>query len=437
MRDPELRPRVLQHVAKRRGISTGDAQRYIEGSLYRELGVTPALGSNPTLGQVVDHLDNPHLDGPSSGPSKGLQLDASAKALFGDNKLLDRTLKAISLEKGISYVAALEKLTRAFDYAPRGTVRELFQRAGVNEPGDVAEDVKLLSRADAEASASYEQETRNLARECTNPRGMLLIDQGADVGGMIGDPAEFERRFFRARSAAPGMYEAGDDGRESFREQDRLHLDAGLDLVRTLERSGELQAAGNRRVQVRRQLEQSLTGSRDQRARVRLLDAEIAKLRGQRDRLIPSTSREPQRDSLRTLDRGANDPSPSLHPDLQMRIIMERRRELDEPYDVAREKVLAEAHDVGAPLTLDDDPDSARFVSRPGAAQAPADTTPTDVEPGWRSMGERVSARLVQLGRPESDYQRTLEELIVEDRDAAGGVIRGPLYPVTDPGPRP
>ena len=97
-----------------------------------------------------------------------------------------------------------------------------------------------------------------------------MIDSDADVGGMIGDPTEFERRFSRARRAAPGMYQTGEAGRERFREEDRMHLDSGLDLVRTLERVGELQAAGTRRAQLTRRLEQTLAGVSRLRASRRL-----------------------------------------------------------------------------------------------------------------------------------------------------------------------
>jgi hypothetical protein len=43
-----------------------------------------------------------------------------------------------------------------------------------------------------------------------------------------------------------------------------------------------------------------------------------------------------------------------------------------------------------------------------------------------------VRERLTLLGRPESDYQRALEEIFVEDRDADMGIVWGPLYPVSD-----
>jgi len=41
--------------------------------------------------------------------------------------------------------------------------------------------------------------------------------------------------------------------------------------------------------------------------------------------------------------------------------------------------------------------------------------------------------RLALLDRPETEYQRTLEEIFTQDRDAAMGVRRLPLVPVSDP----
>jgi hypothetical protein len=44
-----------------------------------------------------------------------------------------------------------------------------------------------------------------------------------------------------------------------------------------------------------------------------------------------------------------------------------------------------------------------------------------------------VRERLRLLDRPEGDYQRTLEEIFTEDRDADMGLSRrGPLFPVSD-----
>ena len=333
-------------------------------------------------------------------------LDRAPGELFNDNKLLDQTIKAVSLEKGIGYVEALEKLHSGLEMYPR-TVRELFLNAGVPDD-DVVEDVRLLERADEEASAAYAHDTRQLSQERTNARGMVMLDSDADTGGMVGDPAEFERRFSRARRAAPGMYHAGDDGRERFREDDRLHLDSELDLVRTLERGNELQAAGTRRAQLTRELEQTLAGTADKRARVRLLDSEISKLRVQRDRIAPPAAAPPPSGGLRTLAKPQSDAAAFLDPDLQLQII-DRMRTLDESYEDARLHVLEAA---------------------PSATPTPPDEL---AESRTRQLDQRVRERLTQLGRPDSDYQRTLEEIFAEDRDADMGVIRrGPPFPASE-----
>ena len=400
-----------------RPCSSGPSRSSTCTELYPELGVN-GHSPNATLGQALDHIDNPHFNGPPPGRSTGAMLDRSIHELFADTPTLDRVLKAMTLEQGISYIEALEKLQESSVMARSGTVRELFQWASVNAPDDLAEDVKLLERAATEAEAAYQHDTRKLTQEQTNAMGMVLLDSGAggrsaDVGAMIGDPAEFERRFHRARRAAPHMYEAGAPGRERFREDDRLHLDSGLDLVRTLERGNELQAAGARRAQLTRQLEQTLTGTADKRARMRMLDGEIAKLREERDRIAPhAPTLDPESGQLRTLDQHEKSYTEQIdEPELQLQII-DRKRELGESYEDARRHVLEAAH---------------------AAAPSPGDTPAGPYDPGSRRLDQRVRERLRLLDRPEGDYQRTLEEIFTEDRDADMGLSRrGPLFPVSD-----
>ena len=123
----------------------------------RDLRITEAMRNNEVRPRILPHV------------AARTMLDRAPGELFNHNKLLDQTVKAISLEKGIGYVEALEKLHGGLEMYPR-TVRELFQNAGVHTD-EVAEDVRLLERADEEAAASYAHDTRQLSQERTNAHG--------------------------------------------------------------------------------------------------------------------------------------------------------------------------------------------------------------------------------------------------------------------------
>lgn len=67
----------------------------------------------------------------------------------------------------------------------------------------------------------------------------------------------YDERLGRIRQVAqPGEY-AGDASAEQFKRDDRLHVESGLDLVRTRERPGEIAAARAKAAEVGKELDQA------------------------------------------------------------------------------------------------------------------------------------------------------------------------------------
>lgn len=129
----------------------------------------------------------------------------------------------------------------------------------------------------------------------------------ADVGKVLADPEEFERRLARMRVAESGHWD-GERNRERFRREDKLYAESGNDLVCTAERPRELAAARAEADRVAATLDQAIADAADKREAVKALDREIAQLTDgrpeERDRLkAEAADAEEQR--LRLLDQAA------------------------------------------------------------------------------------------------------------------------------------
>jgi hypothetical protein len=480
MREASLRSRVLQYVAAKHGISTGDAQHFIEGKLYPELNVIPGLGDRVTLGQVLDHLDNPYLDGPAPAkPGGQAMLDTSLRAVFSDHELLNRVVKTITLDQGINTIEALERLHRGVDAGSR-TLGEALGWTGA-EPADIEQGLRLMERREEAVHKELESALGPAMLEQTNERGQVLLDQGAgsgsagppvlsangrgalgaqrvaeplraDIGKVLGDPAEFERRLQRARQAT-GEF-TGDQGREQFRNADRQHAEAGIDYVRTIERPREIASAQAKAAQVGRKLDQAIKDATGKRQRVRALDEQIAALDGQRAKLAERTAEPGRKEAkLRLLDAAATDDRPLLSVPLQQRIIALATEHPGLSYEERRRRVL-EAAEPGMPLTADEEAamsvdERVRLLA--GELESRADRALSDLgadrpapepaaaekalPPGVaesRQMDKRVRDRMRTLDRPSGEYLKTLEEMWAEAREDGRIAIdrSGPLMPI-------
>lgn len=214
-------------------------------------------------------------------------------------------------------------------------------------------------------------------------------------------------RLRRARQLLGGQRFEGADGEEVFRQEDLAHAEAkpGIDYVATAERATNRSRAAQTAAAAGRRLHDAAVRGRSPGERRRRLDAEIAKLSEGRDLTRPAPGSQ-----LRALDE-PGDESSMLDPELQSQII-DRMRELHEPYEQARQFVLE--------------------AVRQDADPAPAHDEHADT----RQLDKRIRDRLAQLGRPKSDYQLMLEVILAADPGAAAGIRPGPLVPVSDPGRR-
>jgi hypothetical protein len=413
MLDPEVRPRVLQRVAEIRGISTAAALDYFNRTLVREAGVSA------TLGQVLNHLKTPHLDGPPGGA----MLDQPIRALFADRTQLNRVVEAISKDQAVDYLAALTKLHEGVDEARGGTVRMALAAARLPTDG-IEAGLRLLERRDAAADTAYFRALGSV--EHTDARGLVLLDQGSDggapvdVGKALADPVEIERRLARIRKAQRGW--EGDEGRERFLEADRANLETGGDIVATAERAGKIAAARSEANQVARHLDQAIREGTDQRSRMRLLDQEIDRLGIRLDSDPAPAVDVPASAGLRALDGSAPAGPALLTPELQIRII--RLREQGVPYDEARLKTLAT---VGADEIVWQSGQASVVPRSPAGEESPRPETPAGVHPASHELDQRIQARLRQEGKvidgkvQSGEYVKTLEQILAEDSAALEG----------------
>jgi hypothetical protein len=306
-------------------------------------------------------------------------LDVSIDDFYDDRALLHRVVRSIQLDRGLDYITALDRLHEATDSARANrnpTLRGVLQWAG--DEDYLAETLVLLDRRDAAVDAAWERASSPLVRAKTGVRDMVLLDQGdapdapepVDVALALTDPVERERRYQRARrlDARYIDYDNPERGRHRFFEDDRLHLEAGEDLVRTLERPAAVSEANRNAAAIAMQLDAAMAADVDKRQRLKLLDEQISKLEGPGADAVQARARDELArehsgsQTLRMLDQlegtlSAEDPvtGRDLYAATQ-----ERLRLLDRP----QEAFLTTMQEVieGAPLP------ASRELEAPGAA---------------------------------------------------------------------
>lgn len=365
-------------------------------------------------------------------------LDVGLRQLFEDRAATDRVTRAICLDQGCAYIDALERLHQAaadtFDAARRplsgeqATLRFALARAG--DADYLEQTIRTLERRDQAVGRAYERAVDPVMLEQrTDPTGLVLLDQGdgpnvgpkPDIGTLLTDPAEHERRLARARAVAP-IYR-GDEGRKLFEEgsqkllmqPDREHLEKGRDLVLTLERQHAEQQARAAAGEVAKQLDAAIADAGRERSRLKQLDAQLSQLEGPGS----SGARDAARDQLRQdMVSAAEQPvmmldqidAPSQTPatlegvsqvvELEADRLHDRIKHLDSPtYLKALERY-------GAGEDID------QVVADLQAPAAPAPETPSDVNPS-RQLDQQVRQRMLDAS---VDYVTAFEQLIQEGK---------------------
>ncbi len=214
-----------------------------------------------------------------------------AYQLMQDRNALDLVARAICLERGNSdYLAAVELFQDGWENArnvhgPGQTVAEVLAVAGV-DAGAVETTVRLLEKRDTGLTLMLDADVAaaSPADVSVNRLGQVALAPGADVGAMLADPQEFERRLARMRAADPrGMLGAwdGDAGRQRFKDADKSHVEAGVDLVRTAERAQGLAAAKAKNANAARTVDAEIHDAISRQAGVKALDDRLAALAGE------------------------------------------------------------------------------------------------------------------------------------------------------------
>lgn len=356
-------------------------------------------------------------------------LDTNLRDLFSNRKLLDRVIRGIALDTGATYVDSLDLLHRSCDsvYGNRGaspTLRAALERANT-DVDHVEASVKLLERRDQAVNAVFEREAgATLLTEHEDPHGRVLLDQGqlppkqapnapvdtrprvdgARYQEIMNLPLHSARQFAAARLSA--RYD-GREGPENWRRDDHEAAGGGVDLLRTLQRPAELRAARAQADRVGAMLDQAISTASGKRAKLKTLEAELAKL-GPVDGVSFDSAREQVRQQAATA--GTAEPLKML--DNLDRIGEAETRLLDQDEHQRRQ--------------LDQQLEHARRTQTPGdflktieavmrgepVPEPPAPKEPPGVHPGSHDLHTRVLARMRELDAPESDYPTILESIM-------------------------
>ena len=261
-------------------------------------------------------------------------------------------------------------------------------------------------------------------RSMSCPTFDVMVRDGCGSIRRMGRLPISERRWATRRSASAGWrglagwmlatrpMRAG----KLFEEVDRAHLEAGLDWVKTLE-----QPAGNRERIAQQQangqvraLDQAIAAGADKRQRLKLLDAEIAKLAGPtqtaRDAVaqqLRSEVTDTNRGIVRMLDQLS-----AGEPDDRVRTLDGLSPVLDSAslYDRIHQHMAAN----GLPRThfaklLDQYTITGALPETPAPAEP---EIPPGVHAGSHELDKRVRDRMRELDAPESDYVKVLEQVM-------------------------
>lgn len=380
-------------------------------------------------------------------------LDKPLTDLFDDRPLLHRVVRCISLDQDLSYVQALDKLHSGADSASDSrtpTLRNALEWVGA-DLGYVEDGLRLLERRDQAIDQAFKRAAGPLVLEQpVDQHGRVMLEQSgalavqpataasltgrglpterfpsgrrmellkADIGEVLANPAEQERRLARMRKAQPGVYD-GDDGRATFKREDRLHAEAGHDMVATAERNQKLAGARVAADRVGAELDAAIAAAADKRQKLKRLDAQLVELEGKapgvefntardqlRSRAAAAGREEPLKllDQLSALDKaaaGEKAPSPTMAE------IDERTRAWTDHLEQLRQTQTPDEF----LKTLD-----AAFAGEPLPTPPAANPgTPAGVHPGSHLLDQRVRERMRELDRPESEYAKTLAEIMAE-----------------------
>ena len=325
-------------------------------------------------------------------------LDTPIADVHDNRPLLDRVLRTVALDAGISYADAYDKLVQGGIDSRATTLRRALQGAGIGTEG-LEEGVKLLDAAESQATAVYD--AAKPKRLQTDSFGRILLDQDYDqrpesVGadGQLMDPREFEDRLKRARKLSARY--GGDEGRKMFESDDQMHLRAGVDIVRSAELAAEDQMARAHAGRVAIELDQGITATAGKAGELRQLDGQIDELQERRDKL---NERPVVADgTLRMLEQSQLDQALGGLDKKTANRVRKRMRRLDiEAGDRPGLLRCLEAE-------IRDDP-------MPPKPEPAAPTTPPGTYPGSHELNGRIRKYMLDNELPDSQYGDVVDQV--------------------------
>ena len=288
LNDPDLRPRVLS--SSQRSAASRPVPRSRSSPHSHAIGSIAGHRASSRSGTCSTTSRRPTstVHRPRSGGARAM-LDQPVRQLFADRAGLNRVVEAISKDQAVDYLAALTKLHEGVDEARGGTVRMALAAARLPTDG-IEAGLRLLERRDEAADEAYWRALGPV--EQTDERGLVLLDQGS-VAVLRWTLGKRSRTRSRSNVASLGSAEHRLAGKATM-----AACGSSRPTAQTLRRAatswrprsaaGRIAAAGAKANQVARQLDQAIREETDQRQRMRVLDKEIAKLSGERDRLAPT-----------------------------------------------------------------------------------------------------------------------------------------------------
>ncbi len=346
-----------------------------------------------------------------------MNLDTPIRDFFEDSSAVNRLVRAMQLDQGASFVDSLDAVHDAADRAVnwgKPTLASLLESAG--DADYLSEALTLLERRDQAVERALRDATGTTP--AMTPDGMVRLDASADIGALLHDPRERERRLRRARGV-DGSY-AGDDGRELFEAEDRRYLDADLDLVASLQARAGVRSAQQQAQVVARQLDSAIADAGRERHRLKQLDAKFSKLDAPGVKAARETARDQIREqahetlvpALKLLDQLEGKDQPS-EPDGGLRQLDTSSR-TDEVDAEVRERMRRLGRPDTGPwrsVTLEEVWD--RKPMPPDKPQAvKPDAAPAGVHADSHAVDQRVRTLMSETGQ---DYVTCLEQVMREE----------------------
>jgi hypothetical protein len=203
-------------------------------------------------------------------PAKAVGLDEiSYDDVLADKRTLDYVARAICLERDCDYLTALEDLQgwreqcEGTDVTLRAVIEDTSSPLELRQLCNVVMELEL-SETSREQAIVLSADVPSSPSGETNEHGQVKLASDVDRARLLTDPYEIEAAFLAARELSPTLYA----DRETFELEYRSYVEAGLDLVATIQLQRHRAELGRQQVRsttAQQRYEQSERARRAQR----------------------------------------------------------------------------------------------------------------------------------------------------------------------------